>query len=226
MELLQLRQAVYQYPGTQTPVLRGVNAGFEQGKLYAVIGKSGSGKSTLLNLMGGLALPTGGAVVYEGTDTRNLDLDRLRREQVAMIYQDYGLFPLLTALENIMYPMELCHVPGRQAAVEAKKLAALAMLPENLLDRYPGQLSGGEQQRVSIARALAMERRLLLADEPTGNLDTENSDRIMDLLKELAHTENRCIIVVTHDMAAMEKADVVYRMVDGVLRELSSGGRV
>ena len=221
MEILRLQQVTYQYRGAPAPVLRGVDAVFEQGKLYAIIGKSGSGKSTLLNLMGGLALPAGGGVLYQGTDTRQLDLDRFRREQAAVIYQDYGLFPLLTALENIMYPMELCHMPKQKAREEAEALAKLALLPDVLLDRYPGQLSGGEQQRVAIARALAMERRLLLADEPTGNLDTENSDKIMNLLQDLAHNRNRCIIVVTHDIAAMEKADVVYHMVDGVLRQLS-----
>ena len=220
MEILQLQQVTYQYPGAAVPVLRGIDVCFEQGKLYAIIGKSGSGKSTLLNLMGGLALPTGGSVVYQGADTKNMNLDRYRREQAAVIYQDYGLFPLLTVLENIMYPMELCHVSRKKARSDARELAKLALLPESLLDRYPGQLSGGEQQRVAIARALAMERRLMLADEPTGNLDTENSDRIMDLLAELAHEQNRCIIVVTHDMAAMEKADVVYRMVDGILKRL------
>jgi putative ABC transport system ATP-binding protein len=130
-----------------------------------------------------------------------MDLDRFRREQTAVIYQDYGLFPLLTVLENIMYPMELCHVPKKQAMEDARVLAKMALLQDGLLDRYPGQLSGGEQQRVSIARALAMDRRLLLADEPTGNLDTENSDKIMDLLLDLAHGQNRCIIVVTHDIA-------------------------
>ena len=220
MEILRLQQVTYQYHGAPAPVLRGVDAVFEQGKLYAIIGKSGSGKSTLLNLMGGLALPDGGAVLYCDTDTRKLDLDRFRREQTAVIYQDYGLFPLLTVLENIMYPMELCHVPKKQAMEEAMELAKMALLQDGLLDRYPGQLSGGEQQRVAIARALAMERRLLLADEPTGNLDTENSDKIMELLQDLAHRQNRCIIVVTHDIAAMEKADVVYRMVDGVLKRL------
>ena len=220
MEILRLQQVTYQYHGAPSPVLRGVDAVFEQGKLYAIIGKSGSGKSTLLNLMGGLALPVGGSVLYCGTDTRKMDLDRFRREQTAVIYQDYGLFPLLTVLENIMYPMELCHVPKKQAMEDARVLAKMALLQDGLLDRYPGQLSGGEQQRVSIARALAMDRRLLLADEPTGNLDTENSDKIMDLLLDLAHGQNRCIIVVTHDIAAMEKADVVYRMVDGILKRL------
>ena len=176
-------------------------------------------------------------MLFDGTPTGDMDLDEYRRRKAAVIYQDFALFPMLTALENIEYPMELCHVDAKEARQQALALARRVSLPEELLDRYPtripyvlelvgladkenrypDELSGGEQQRVAIARGLTMDRRLLLADEPTGNLDSENSDNIIDLLLKLAHDENRCVIVVTHDLSVMDRADVVYRINDGLL---------
>jgi putative ABC transport system ATP-binding protein len=221
MEVLEIKDVCYGY-NTDTSkrnVLNNICCSFELGKFYAIIGKSGSGKSTLLSLMAGLDLPQSGQIVFEGTATHVMDLDKYRRQCAAVVYQDFGLFPLLTALENIMYPMELCHLNKKEAMEKAKELAVRVSLPENLLDRYPGKISGGEQQRVAIARALAMDRRLILADEPTGNLDNENSTVIIDLLTKLAHNEGKCVIVVTHDIFLMQKADIVYHIVDGRLAE-------
>lgn len=222
MALLELRNVYYSYTSGQErkDVLKDVCGVFEQGRLYAIIGKSGSGKSTLLSLMAGLDLPDSGSVLYEGQTTASLNLNEYRRYCAAVIYQNFCLFPLLTVLENIMYPMELCHVNKNEAIRDARALAQKVSLPEILHDRYPSKISGGEQQRVAIARALAMGRKLILADEPTGNLDSENSDIIMNLLTDLAHRENRCVIVVTHDLTAMQRADIVYTMVDGKLRLL------
>lgn len=218
MAILELRQVTYSYGKSGSRrVLDNVDCRFECGTFYAVVGKSGAGKSTLLSLMAGLDLPDGGDVLFEGTSTRRINPDEYRRKCVAVIYQDFALFPLLTVTENIMYPMELCRVEKKTALAEAKRLAEKVSLPSGLLNRYPTHISGGEQQRVAIARALTMERRLLLADEPTGNLDSENSDIIIDLLTRLAHEENRCVIVVTHDLSVMDRADVVYRLNDGKL---------
>ena len=194
-----------------------VSAEFETGVLYALMGKSGSGKSTLLSLMAGLDVPKEGSVLFDGKDTRTLDLFEYRRKNVAVIYQDFSLFPLLTVLENIMYPMSLCHVDKETARKEAIALAEKVQLPESLLNRYPGEISGGEQQRTAIARALTMDRKLILADEPTGNLDTENSENIMNLLVRLAHEEYCCVIVVTHDPTVIQFADYTYKMAKGVL---------
>ena len=168
--------------------------------------------------LAGLDLPDSGQVLFEGTPIGDMDLDEYRRRKAAVIYQDFALFPLLTALEHIEYPMELCRVEAQEAARQARELARRVSLPDELLDRYPTHISGGEQQRVAIARGLTMDRRLLLADEPTGNLDSENSDNIIDLLLRLAHEENRCVIVVTHDLTVMDRADVVYRISDGLLQ--------
>ena len=217
MTLLELRDVTYRYHKTAAAVLCGMSCAFETGKLYAIVGKSGAGKSTLMSLMAGLDLPDSGEILFEGTPTGKLDLDEYRRRKIAVIYQDFALFPLLTVLENILYPMELCGLDRAQARQEAKRLAQKVSLPEELLERYPSRISGGEQQRVAIARGLTMDRRLLLADEPTGNLDSENSDIIIDLLRQLAHEENRCVIVVTHDLTVMDRADEVYRLSDGKL---------
>jgi len=222
MEILKVSNVCYSYGrGTEKKnVLNNVNAGFELGKMYAVIGKSGSGKSTLFSLMAGLDIPQSGQILFEGTPTDKLNLDIYRRECVAQVFQDFCLFPLLTVLENIMYPMELCHVNKAKARQDAIELAKLVSLPETLLDRYPRRISGGEQQRVAIARALAMDRRLIVADEPTGNLDSENSSIIISLLMRLAHEHNKCVIIATHDLSVMESADIIYRISDGKLAPL------
>jgi len=219
MEILKVSDVCYSYGRgpERKNVLNNVNASFEQGKLYAVIGKSGSGKSTLFSLMAGLDIPQSGQILFEGTPTEKLNLDVYRRECVAQVFQDFCLFPLLTVLENIMYPMELCNVAKDKAKQDAIELAKLVSLPESLLDRYPGRISGGEQQRVAIARALAMDRRLIIADEPTGNLDSENSSIIISLLLKLAHEHNKCVIIATHDLSVMESADVIYKIADGKL---------
>lgn len=221
MAILELEQVSYSYAaaGENKSVLRGVDCTFTCGTFYAIVGKSGAGKSTLMSLMAGLDLPDSGTVRFEGRSTKEMNLDEYRRKGVAVIYQDFSLFPLLTVTENIMYPMELCKVNKKQARAEAQRLAQKVSLPEALMDRYPTHISGGEQQRVAIARALTMDRRLLLADEPTGNLDSENSDVIIQLLMRLAHEENRCVIVVTHDLSVMDRADIVYRINDGKLEQ-------
>ena len=220
MPILELKDVRYSY-SPEKVVLRGVNCVFECGTLYALVGKSGAGKSTLLSLMAGLDLPESGQVLFDGTPTGDMDLDEYRRRKAAVIYQDFALFPMLTALENIEYPMELCHVDAKEARQQALALARQRLADMGIRESYfrklPNQLSGGEQQRVAIARGLTMDRRLLLADEPTGNLDSENSDNIIDLLLKLAHDENRCVIVVTHDLSVMDRADVVYRINDGLL---------
>ncbi len=221
--ILEIKDVSYRYENKyrSVNVLDKVNCSFEKGRLYALIGKSGSGKSTLLSLMAGLMLPVGGEVLYEGKPTSSLDLVRYRRENAAVIYQSFRLLPLLTVTENVTYPMELRGVKGRQARKRAEELIKKVDLPENVLHRFPSMLSGGEQQRVAIARALGMEGKLLLADEPTGNLDSDNGARIIELLLSLAHEDGYCVVVVTHDMDIAARADKVFRMRDGRIEEQS-----
>lgn len=216
MSILSVNNVSFAYiKGRQ--VLKNVSCCFEKGRIYAVTGKSGAGKSTLLSLLAGLEVPDEGDVLFEGVSTKNIDRDRYRRESVSVIYQDFSLLPRLTVLENIMYPMELLRINGKKAKAEAAALAEKVALPESLFERFPHEISGGEQQRVAVARALSLNRSLILADEPTGNLDSENSRGVIDLLADLAHSDGKCIVIVTHDPIVTQSADVVYRINDGVI---------
>ena len=220
MAILEVKNVTFQYRNKYQTVnaLNGVDCAFEEGKLYALVGKSGSGKSTLLSLMAGLMLPTSGEICFEGKPTSQINLNRYRRENAAVIYQSFRLLPLLTVSENVTYPMELRGFKGKPAREKAEELIQRVGLPATVLPRFPDMLSGGEQQRVAVARAMSMDTKLLLADEPTGNLDTENSRRIIELLLKLAHEDGYCIIVVTHDLDIAARADLVYRMRDGKLQ--------
>ena len=217
MGVLELRDVSYTYQTQYQKVeaLRNITASFDGGKVYAVVGKSGSGKTTLLSLLAGLDLPTEGEVLCHDVSTSQMKLEQYRREQVAVIYQNFRLFPLLTVAENVMYPMELRGTSPKEAREKAKILVEKVGLPETVLGRYPTMLSGGEQQRVAIARALGMDTKILLADEPTGNLDTANSENIYSILQSLAHDDGYCVIIVTHDRTLAQKADDILELKDG-----------
>ena len=221
MAIIELRGVSYNYSSKfqRVDALKHVTCSFEEGKVYAIVGKSGSGKSTLLSLLAGLDLPSAGEVLYEGNPTSTMDLAKYRRECAAMIYQNFRLFPLLTVSENVTFPMELRGFAGEKARQRARELAERVALPESVLDRFPGMLSGGEQQRVGIARALSMDTRLILADEPTGNLDDENGRNITDILISLAHDDGYCVVIATHDLGVLPDMDVVYQMKSGELKE-------
>ena len=168
-----------------------------------------------MSLLAGLDVPTSGSITWNGTSTAELDRDAYRLEHVSVIYQDFNLFSHLTVLENAAYPLYARKMSKKEGDALAKeKLLALG-LKEEQLGRFPNMLSGGEQQRVAIARSLAAGSEIILADEPTGNLDSENSRSIIESLRRLAKEENRCVIVVTHDPVVAEAADVVLRMQDG-----------
>lgn len=208
---------IYQTKYQKTKALSEVSCSFERGKVYAITGKSGSGKSTFLSLLAGLDMPTEGTLTVEGQDIRKMNRDAYRLNRASVIYQAFHLFPLLTVLENVMFPMELQHVPGKEAKARAQEYLAKVGLPEMLYKKRPNMISGGEQQRVAIARAVAAGGEILLADEPTGNLDSQNEKVIVELLCKLAHEDNYAVIVVTHNEAVAAAADVVYGMTDGAL---------
>ena len=220
MAAFELKDVKYVYKTKYQKVeaLRGVTCSFDEGRVYAVMGASGSGKTTMLSLMAGLDLPTEGSVLCEGTSTADIELGKYRREKVAVIYQDFRLFPLLTVAENVMYPMELRGVKPAEAKSRAAELIARVGLPEDAAGRFPAMLSGGEQQRVAIARALGMNTKVILADEPTGNLDEENTGKIFDVLSGLAHNDGYCVVIVTHDENIGAMADEVYRIRDGKIQ--------
>jgi len=195
--------------------LRGVNLTIKDGSFIAIMGPSGSGKSTLLHLAGILNIPTRGTVLINGKNTTNYSSNEqaeLRRKNIGFIFQRFNLMPQLTALENVMLPMIS---PDSE---KAKELLDKSKLPDKY-DRLPAQLSGGEQQRVAIARALANNPSLLLADEPTGELDTENTKDIMALIKNLNEKEGLTVLAATHNPLSAEYAEEIIKMQDGNIRE-------
>ena len=197
MAELTLQRVSYRYPRAARDALQGVECRFRAGEVAAVVGPSGSGKTTLLSIMAGLDRPSG------------------------VIFQAFHLFPLLTVLENVCFPLELLGAGEKDAREQARRNLELVGIAEEKRRRYPSQLSGGEQQRVAIARALSSGARILLADEPTGNLDGENSRNIVDILTRLAHEGGYCVVIVTHDPAIAEAADVVYAVADGELSRMA-----
>ncbi|MFI7466665.1 ABC transporter ATP-binding protein [Nonomuraea sp. NPDC049646] len=219
MTVVELRDVTREHG--QVHALRGVSLEVAQGELVAVMGPSGSGKSTLLNLAGGLDRPTSGTVRIEGRDLAGVrDLAALRRGSVGYVFQDLNLIPSLTAAENVMLPRELDGVRAGQARREA--LAVLADVGvDQIADRFPEELSGGQRQRVAIARALVGERRLLLADEPTGALDTATGDEILHLLRNRCD-EGAAVLLVTHEPRYAAWADRVVYLRDGLVAEASA----
>ncbi len=199
MKTLNLQEVSYTYLTKYQKVeaVKDATYTFESGKLYAITGESGSGKSTLLSLLAGLDLPTKGDILVDGKSMRNINRDTYRQKEASVVYQSYHLLPLLTAIENVTLPMEL-----------------------NGVSRNERQKCG-EQQRVAIARAMAAGGSILLADEPTGNLDTDNEQKIVNLLLQLAHNEGYLVITVTHNPQVAQQADIVCKMQDGVLMHQS-----
>lgn len=192
------------------------------GMFAAIVGKSGSGKSTLLSLIGALDKPDSGDIMVDGEDVTKMSIGKLtkyRRQKIGFVFQGYNLIPNLTAIENVMLPMELNHVPKKERIERATALLEEVGLKSDRHVRVPGRLSGGEQQRVSIARALANKPRLILADEPTGNLDSQTGKVIFELLHSLSRKENTTIIVVTHDLGIAGKTDKIFQIIDGKLSE-------
>lgn len=221
--MLEVKDVSYTYTGKyQTnEVLHGVTCTFEPGRMYAVMGPSGSGKTTLLSLLAGLDLPTRGEIMVDGRSMASMDRDAYRRDTASVIYQSFNLFPLLTAMENVMFPLQLRGKPKAEAKAEARECVALVNLPESVLAHRPLMMSGGEQQRVAIARALAAGGRILLADEPTGNLDATNGEAVVNILKTLAREKGYTVVVVTHSGRVAEQVDTIYNIVDG---RLDAGG--
>ena len=207
MSILEVKSLQYSYENKKR-VLRGINAQMEQGKMYAILGSSGCGKTTLLSLLGGLDSPSSGQILYHGKDIAKTGLANHRRSHVAFIFQSYNLIDYLTPVENVALtakhpPLPILEQLGLSAE-EAKR---------NVL-----KLSGGQQQRVAIARALASDAQVILADEPTGNLDEDTAAEITAILKDSAHKSGKCVVIVTHSNELAKEADVVFRLRKGDLQ--------
>ena len=208
METLQLKNISYFY-NKEIPILQNISIRFEREKMYAILGKSGSGKTTLLSLLAGLDKPVEGVMLYKGNILKEKELDNYRAKHVSIIFQNYNLIDYLTAVENIEF------ITNKNAR---PILHELGILKEDM-DRNVLQLSGGQQQRVAIGRALTSETEMLLADEPTGNLDEKTAKEIAEILKNTAHRKKKCVIVVTHSLEVAKYADVVLNLKEGKLFE-------
>ncbi len=221
--LLQAIDVVRDYPSGDTVIhaLRNVSLAADPGELVAVRGRSGSGKTTFLNILGGLDQPTSGRVIIDGHEVSAMSEDELvdvRRRSVAFIFQSFGLVPILSAAENVEIPLRLVKAQAKGRDARVRELLALVGLGGRAKHR-PHELSGGEQQRVAIARALANRPRILLADEPTGQLDSETGHVIMMLLRDVVRTEGVTAIVATHDPVMLDVADRIVELRDGELFE-------
>jgi putative ABC transport system ATP-binding protein len=244
MKCLELANVSYRYEGSKETVLKNISVSFESGKVYTIVGESGAGKSTLLSLISGLDTCKDGNIYYNGKNLRELDRDEYRSKSIGVIFQSYNLLLNSTAVYNITLSMNISgstighapehtsgnatgHTSGHAAGYghkerKAKKEAAYALLDKVGIDRETGsrkilKLSGGEQQRVGIARALSHDPDVIIADEPTGNLDAETEKAILEILSRLAHEDNKCVIIVTHSDNVTAIADEVASIRDGRL---------
>lgn len=213
MSIMRLENVDFKYEKSKMYVLKDVSYEFEKGNIYAIIGKSGAGKTTLLSLLAGLTKPTSGKIYLDGEDTKNKDLYSYRSQDVGVIFQSFNLLPKLTAVENVILSMDVSGKKFKNKKKTAMELLAKVGLDEDEANRRVLKLSGGQQQRVAIARALSYDPEVILADEPTGNLDGETQDEIMDIFRKLAKEENKCVIIVTHSPEVTEAADIVYELV-------------
>jgi len=208
----------YESAGKKIDILQGVNYSFELGKLYTIVGPSGSGKTTTLTLAGALESPKSGRILFNGQDITSIGYTHYRNQHVAIVFQAYNLLPYLTPLQNVLAAEEITRnsIPDKKRRAEA--LLERMGLTNEQIHRNINKLSGGEQQRVAIARALATNAEVILADEPTGNLDADTAKGIVGLFSELAHNENKCVIAVTHSQEFAARADVVIKLEDHILK--------
>ncbi|MFE3263473.1 ABC transporter ATP-binding protein [Streptomyces sp. NPDC059215] len=213
----------YGHGAAAVHALRGVSFDIPRGELIALKGRSGSGKTTLLNIVGGLDTPDRGRVTVDGTDLSGLGEDGLlamRRDRIGFVFQSFGLIPILTAAENVGVPMRMRRAGVREREERVELLLSLVGLADHAAQR-PGELSGGQQQRVAIARALANNPSLLIADEPTGQLDAETGHAVMELLRAVVRSEQVTALVATHDATLLDLADRVLEMRDGEIRDVT-----
>ncbi len=215
MKILELKDVCYKYEDTNKDdyVLKNINYSFDLGKTYAIKGKSGSGKTTLLSLISGLEKCKEGKIIYDGKDLNKMDLDKYRSKSIGIVFQSYNLLPHLTAIENIVLSMDISKLKIKDKVKEAIRLLERVGLTEKQGKRRVLKLSGGEQQRVAIARSLSYNPDIILADEPTGNLDEQTENDIIKILTDLAKHENKCIIIVTHSTNVAGKVDTIYELV-------------
>ena len=210
--ILSIQNASYQYSDATADeyAIKDISYDFERGKIYAIRGRSGSGKTTLLSLITGLERCTEGKIIFDGKDLKNINLDKYRNSSIGIVFQSYNLLPYMTASENIILSMDVSGIKEKNKKQKAIDLMQSVGLKKVYADRKVLRLSGGEQQRVAIARSLSYDPKMIVADEPTGNLDNQTEQDILNIFKDLAHNQNKCIIIVTHSKNVCDNADIVY----------------
>ncbi|MBK8156067.1 ABC transporter ATP-binding protein [Streptococcus infantarius] len=191
-------------------LFKDVNLSFERGKIYAILGQSGSGKTTFLSLLAGLDSPKAGKIYLDDKDINKSGLSNYRKNTVSTIFQAYNLMTYMTARQNVQTALEITNTPVDNAKID--ELFELVGIPKEMIDKPVLQLSGGQQQRVAIVRALATNHNIIIADEPTGNLDEEITQDIVNIFKDIAHQQNKTVIIVTHETAVAEETDVVFEL--------------
>ena len=215
MKVLEVKDLQYYYQDGRKKrvILENVNAEFETGKFYAILGESGSGKTTFLSLISSLDTPQSGVILFKGQSIKEIGYEKYRRNHISIVFQNYNLIQYMTAVENVLVAMGITDnkIEGNKKEVAYKLLEDVGIDKETA-DRRVNRLSGGEQQRTAIARALSTDPEIIMADEPTGNLDHETSGEIIELLMRLAHERDKCVIVVTHDLKIAEKRDVILQL--------------
>ena len=210
--ILSIQHASYQYSDAEEGeyALRDVSYDFEEGKIYAIRGRSGTGKTTLLSLISGLERCTEGNIIFDGKDLKDINLDYYRNHEIGIVFQSYNLLPFMTASENIILSMDASGMKIKNKKEEALRLMRSVGLKDTYANRKVLRISGGEQQRVAIARSLSYNPKMIVADEPTGNLDKQTEKDILDIFKKLAHEEGKCVIIVTHSSNVCDMVDQVY----------------
>ncbi len=210
MAVLELKDICFSYG--KSPVLKDLSLDFEKGKIYCIIGKSGAGKTTLLSILSGLANPNSGSIFYNDKDIKNVNKYKFRSECIGVVFQNYNLITKFTAVENVMLSMDIARVKGVKKKKRAMELLESVGLDEDEANRRVLKLSGGQQQRVAIARALSHNPDIILADEPTGNLDSDTQDEIMQIFRDLAQ-QGKCVILVSHSPQVAEMCDETYELI-------------
>jgi len=221
MSTLALQNVSYKYEGSNKTIFKDVNLQFETGKVYTIVGKSGAGKSTLLSLLSGLDVATGGKIAYDGESLAEINRNRYRARKAGIIFQGFNLLTNATAIDNILLSMNISGVSEGNKKAKAYALLEKVGIDKEKAGRKTLKLSGGEQQRIGIARALAHSPELIIADEPTGNLDKATEDSILKIFTQLAHDEGKCVIIVTHSKRVTTIADEIWGIDKGVFRQIT-----
>ncbi|MCI9190871.1 MAG: ABC transporter ATP-binding protein [Lachnospiraceae bacterium] len=217
MCILKMENVCYRYPRADRYILKGINVEFEKGKIYGIIGKSGSGKTTILSLLSRMVTCTEGRILYQGNNLDNLNENEYRTKHIGVVFQGYNLIPGASSLENLLIAESIAGKRGKTSCEMAHRMLEEVGIDEKLMHKKVKYLSGGEQQRVAIARAVCNSPDILIADEPTSNLDSDTAEAVMELLCGLSRRQDTCVIIVSHSQSIVEKTDEVWGLEKGKL---------